>query len=115
GSLCFILIVSPTAKPHALDRGSAAEGHRIEVIEFEESPRLAAAPLVAHEGALATIPLPDRPPDVGRDVALAVGRLPRSPRPRGGSELPLLELGDQGIEGSIQNLGDLARGQAVTQ
>src|SRR5438128_2508996 len=78
--------------------------------------RRAALPRVAHERALPPIPRPDRALDVGRDQArVGVRAAPRWPRLLGGGELPPLELGDERIERAVEHLGDVARGDRVTE
>jgi hypothetical protein len=99
------------------------------MVEFEKPARFAAGPLRAYKGALALIPLPNSATDWGRDVTASEcpehsgaafwtwsrGRTPQS-RPRcDGTELPFLELVDQGVEGSVEYLSHIPRGYRMTE
>src|SRR2546426_9635984 len=86
------------------------------MIELEELARQAALPLPADERALPSIPLPDRAFDVGRDEARVGDRAALGwPRLPGRGELPPLELGDERIEGAVEHLADLARGDGMAE
>ena len=86
------------------------------MVELEPGARGAPVAILAHKGALAAIPLLDRALDLGRDVARVRGHV-RAPgtRPAGRGELTALELADEGIEGAVEHLGDLAGGDLVTE
>jgi hypothetical protein len=96
----FQLIVTSTPKPHALDRGLAAPGHGIDVVEFEKPARSTALAGLAHEGALAAIALPDRPTHMGGDTTGAEAPA-RRPKLMGGPELLLLVVAEEQIDGPV--------------
>jgi hypothetical protein len=79
--------------------------HGLGVIELQAGARRAALPGLAHERAPALVALPDRPLDAGRDLArVDGGPRPARPRPGGGGELLLLELGHQRRQGPLEHL-----------
>ena len=85
------------------------------VIELEELSSLAAMSVVADERALPAVALPDDAFHLRRNLASA-RRLRRVlTRPAGGRELALLELGDQRIQGPVQDLGQVATRNRVAQ
>jgi hypothetical protein len=111
--------VSSASEPHPLDARSAASCHRLDVIEFEHLSGGAAPPARAHERALTFVSLPDRASNRRGDVA-GLDRAPLRPRycirrAPSGTELPPLELGDEGIQRSIENLGDVSTRNGMAQ
>lgn len=80
------------------------------------SARRAAAAGFAHERALAAVPLPDGPPDLGGDMAPWGRRTPLTrTRPCGGGELAALELTNERIERPLEDLGEVTRGDLVAE
>ena len=71
-------------------------------------------PLVASERALAAVPFPDCAADVGGNPPSLLARA-RRPRPLGSRELARLEPANQGIQRQIENLGDVAGRDLVTE
>lgn len=84
------------------------------MVELEESPLIAALPVDAHERALPAIPLPHRATNIGRDVALAHPRSGASGSRRD-SNLSPFELLNESVQGSVQDLVDVARRKGVAQ
>jgi len=116
----FVLVVRAASQPHPVHRRPSASRQRVDMVEFEKSARFATIPGRADEGALALIPLPDRAPDLRRDVTAASGRpiaFDRTPpQPAsGGSELPFLELRDPRVQRPLEHLSRVAVGNGVTQ
>ena len=67
-------------EPKIVGLGAAAKRKREHVIYLQQVPGTAAAPAApVHVAATAPVPLPDLPPDCGRDAA------PPNPRPLPGS------------------------------
>jgi hypothetical protein len=116
GALGGVLVVGPAAQPQALRRGPAPARHRVHVVELQPGAGRAAATGLADESALAAIALPDGAPDLGREVPRVRARAPRpGARPAGGRELALLELADEGVQGAVEDRGDLSGGELVTE
>ena len=115
-ALGLVLIVCPTPEADVRDGGLPAARYFQDMIEFEGLARRAAAARLAHERALAAITLPDRTPDVGRDVTGVDGC---APLPGlwlgGGGELSLFELADEGVEGAVQHEGGIPGGKLVAE
>src|SRR5207253_10193455 len=63
------LVVRPAAQPDPLHRRLTPARDRIDVVEFQPAPCRTALPGLAHEAALAFVPLPHRALDRRRDVA----------------------------------------------
>src|SRR5258706_6985846 len=98
-----VLVMRPAAQPEPRDRGSAPARDWLHVIELDQLAALAPAPAVAHERALPSVARPHRALHRRRDVARVGARAGAATRPRGGGELALLELLDQGIEGAVEH------------
>ena len=117
--LGLVLVVRAASKPHPLHGRCSPSRHGLDMVELEEAPCPAPMSLGADEGALAPIPFPDRASNPCRNGTASGGRGSRphgSARPaRNGSELPLFELRDEGIEGSIDHLGHISRGDGMAQ
>ena len=70
----------------------------------------------AHEGALTTVTLPHRAPDLGGDVPSTRTRAPVArARLIGGGELAPLELADGRVEGAVEHPRQIPGGDLVTQ
>jgi hypothetical protein len=87
------------------------------VIQFQKAARPAAVSVRSDKRALTLVAVPNGAPDVRRDVT-------RSSSPRAGDttrtsvrgpHLLLFELGDQGIQCSVEDLRDISGGQGVAQ
>lgn len=74
------------------------------MIEFEKLTRRAAPPVGADEGALTAIALPDGAAYMRGDVAAAEGSAAGTKRPGGGAELGLFGLGDEIVQGALDDL-----------
>ena len=88
-SLGLVLVVRPAEQPDPPDAGLSTPGVGLDVVEFQISALLTAMTGVTRERALAAIPLPHRPSNLGGDVpALCPGR-PAATRLHGLSALAL--------------------------
>jgi hypothetical protein len=115
-ALGLVLVVRATPQPEVGDRRGAPAGNGLDVIELEARASAAAMPVRAHERALAAVACPDDASHIHRNAPLPAGRdLPGRPWLCHGSELPLLELLDQGIERPLDHLGEIARGDGMTE
>ncbi|HYJ33270.1 MAG TPA: hypothetical protein VE326_08620, partial [Candidatus Binatia bacterium] len=83
------------------------------MVELEEPSRGAPMPIGADERALPSVPVPYRATDTRRDVPWPEGRA-RPPRALG-ARLPPFELRDQSIEGAVEHLGHVSRGNGVAE
>ena len=105
-----------TAQAQAGNRRLPAARERLRVIEFQPRARFAAMALVADKRAPAAVALPDYATNLGRHVARVLGSRPATgPRAIGAREAPLLELGDQRIQRSIEHLREIAGRHGVPQ
>ena len=112
--LRLYLIVHAAPQPQSVHGRGPSSCDRLDVIELEETARTATTPVRARERALSLVALPHRTPDVRGDVAGACLR--GAPDARGpGSDLPLLELLDQGSERPVEHLGHVARGNRMAE
>src|SRR5512143_1559576 len=110
------LVVRPAAQAQVLHRRLAALRRGLHVVVLEPATRFAPVAVLAHEGALAAVAPPHRALHLGRDVARVGRHVVRArPGPRGGGELAALERGDEGVEGAVEHLGQLARGDLVAE
>jgi hypothetical protein len=114
-ALGFVLIVRTAAEAKPFHGRRTPARNRLDVIELQEAPGVAAMPARAHEGAATLFAFPDGPTDMGWYVAVARdGRLAaaraggrgalRNRATGGAPKLSLLELRDQRIEGSVEHL-----------
>src|SRR5437667_2229796 len=103
-----VAVVGLAAELEVLDRGLPA--HRpglVVMVVLEAAARGAAVAVARDEAAAAGVPIPDRPPDRRRNVAVRPGggTSRAIARPVGGGELPALEFFQERGEGSIEDLG----------
>ena len=109
GAIGRILVMGGAEETGILDGRLSAARDGVDVVVLEEAPRLAAVSGLPHEGASATVPLPDRALHAGGDVSRAGGApAPGGARLRGRREPALLELHDQRIETAFEHLGDVS-------
>jgi hypothetical protein len=98
-----VLIVGAASESHVSNGWRATPSDWIHVIEFQEVTGCAAAPVIAHEGALSAVALPDGPANVSGDVTGVVRRsLDRSARTFGPGELALLEPFNECVERAVE-------------
>jgi hypothetical protein len=121
-ALGFILVMCTAPQPNSCHRRGATPRYRFDVVEFEKLSGLASDSFRAHERALTLVALPDRAADCRGDVACSGRAPPPEPTARirirlapSGSELLPLELGDEGIQRSIENLGDVSTRNGMAQ
>jgi hypothetical protein len=86
----------------------------MDVIEFEITARLTTLPARAGKGALPLVSLPNRTANVCGDVSSASARA-CTPRASCRSELLTLELEDQGLESTVEHLGDVPASDRMTK
>src|SRR6185295_2855591 len=116
GLLGLVHVMGPASQSDLSFRRPASQRHRPYMVIFHE-PALPTAPAVrADVCALTPISLPDGALHVVRDVA-RIGAHPRralSGLP-GRSEFLFLELGDQSVECPIEDFGDIAGWNPMTE
>jgi hypothetical protein len=100
--------VGSTPQLDVPDRGRAAQGVRVDVVELQEAALGAAAAVRPHERAAPEVAQPHCALDLGRDVARSgrggAGRLGVVH----GGELAPGEIGEQGREGPVEDRGVVA-------
>ena len=84
-------------------------------MELEEAPLAAPPPARGDEGAAAPVSGPDRPPHVRRDVPGVLRLATALAGPLGGGELLPLEVLDEQGERAIEDLGQIAAGNGVSE
>src|SRR5437867_6871847 len=114
-TLRSVVVVGPAAQPDPRHRSLAPARHLDNMVELQPRARRAAVPGLAHEGALSTIPLPDRALDLGRDVARIGARAPAWAWAPGRRELALLELANERTERPLEHRRDVPRGDLVAE
>jgi hypothetical protein len=77
------------------------------MVELQKPSRVATCSVGAHERALTAIPFPDHATHFGRNVTLPFAR-PGTARPRHRTELPLLEVDDESVERTVEDLSDVS-------
>ena len=111
-ALRFELIVRSAPEAHSIHRRAATSRHRVDVVEFEGSPCVASHAARAREGAPASVALPHGAPNPRGNVAVGAC-CPYALR--SGANLSLFERGDEGVQRSVDHLGDIAGGDRVAQ
>lgn len=113
-ALGLVLIMHAASQSQVLERRLAAARHGADVIELEPCLLFAAMPLIANERASRAVALPDFASDLGRDMP-ALGLASLNTRVLDGSELLLLEIAHQRLQGTLEHFGDITRGYGVTE
>lgn len=113
--LAFVGVVRTTQKPDVSDRRLASHAVRVDVMELNERPLIAASPALAHESAGTTITPPHRALDLGRDITAARRGTATGPRPFRGCELLPGQVFEESRERPIEDLGHVSGGDGVTE
>jgi hypothetical protein len=96
----FEVVVATAADRDGLHRVLAAFGPGLEVSELDAPCLVAPPPILGHERATPTVPLPDGPANRSRDASLVVIHLLRQlPRSVGDRRLRLQRLFEEQVEG----------------
>jgi hypothetical protein len=107
--------VGSTPQLDVPDRGLAAQGVRIHVVELQEAAFRAAAAGRRHERAPPEVAQPHRALHLGRDMAGSGPAPVRGARPLRRRELLLREVGEQGGQGAVQDRGLVPRRHRVAE
>jgi len=94
----------PAQQPDSIHGRLAAHRPGIVMVELQETPLAAPAPVRSDPSAAVAVPLPHRAPHAGRDVPGVQGLPPATPRSLGGRELLPLQLADEQPEGAVEDL-----------
>ena len=113
--LALVPVVGTATELNVLYRGLAPHAVRVDVMEFDEGPLVAASPVLAHEGAGAMVTEPRRATDLGRDVAAAESRAATRPRPFRRCELLLGQVFEQRRQRPIDDLRQISVGDGVAE
>jgi hypothetical protein len=98
-----------------LYRGFAPHAVRIDMMELDEGPLVAASPALAHERAGAVVTERRAAPDLGRDVAAAGSRAATRPRRLRRRELLLGQVFEQRRQRPIDDLRQISGGDGVAE
>jgi hypothetical protein len=108
-------VVGAASQREVCDCGRPAESEREDVVVLEQAASAAAMAIAVDVGALAAVPQVDLALDVGRDVARVGLGLARRLRPVGEGEPLALEPGEGEREDAVEDLGQVAAGDAVAK
>src|SRR5262249_33916634 len=111
----FVAVVGAAAQLDVLDRRLASRGARDDVMELHESARAATPSILRDEGAGAAVSSPHDSLRLSRDVSRFSQWAAVTARARRVRELPLRELLDEGAEGPVEDLAEIAAGDGVSQ
>ena len=95
--------------------GLAPHAVRVDVMELDKGPLVAASPALAHESADAAVAEPYRTPDLGRDIPTTGSGTATGPRPFRRRELLSGQVFEQRRRRPIDNLRKLAGRDGVSE